>query len=523
MMMGTYSRTTILCLAVTVLYGALDVRPVRAQADEDVRLEFEDADIRAVIAALAELMGANVTYGSLPSRTVTLKTNRPVPRDSLPAIFAALLESNGLELERSGGVMRIREAQARASRARPQEQETEEPVIHLFVIRLRHTFASDVAATVNALFGAGLGGYGGGPSLSTVGLSQSLRENLVPPGTGREAPAPPPAAPQAAAEEAQLEAEVTIVPDVTTNSLLIRATEHDFEVIQDAVEELDVRPRQVMIEVLVAEARRDALTRIGLEVFVSNAPSGSDPQIEAELSERVLGNFVTRIMHLDDLQVDALFDALSTSSDVSILSRPVLVASNNQEAHILVGSERPFIQVSRSLPTDAATRDQVVQYRDVGTKLTLIPTINHDGYVTLTLRQEVSAATSETQFGAPVISTREASTRLLVADGQTVVIGGLIDRQKEKVRSGIPLLKDIPVVGLLFGSTSWRTTETELFLFLTPHVLATDEDAERATEEIQEGSPRLRGRLPSPLLPGDTAAADTTGLRPDGIEGGGTW
>ena len=121
-----------------------------------------------------------------------------------------------------------------------------------------------------------------------------------------------------------------------------------------------------------------------------------------------------------------------------IVSRPVILAQNNQEARILVGSERPFVQVSRSLPTDAAVRDQVIQYRDVGTKLTITPTINADGYVNLQVLQEVSTATAETQFGAPVISTREASTHLFVKNGHTAVLGGLIDRQQEKTRVGHP-------------------------------------------------------------------------------------
>ncbi len=90
----------------------------------------------------------------------------------------------------------------------------------------------------------------------------------------------------------------------------------------------------------------------------------------------------------------------------------------------------------------------MVQYRDVGTSLTILPTINEDGYVNLLLTQEVSSATAETQFGAPVISTREATTQILAQTGQTVVIGGLVDQQTEESRTGIPFLKDIPGPGL---------------------------------------------------------------------------
>lgn len=497
------------------LEGGLEAQ---AQVRDSVRLDFEDTDIRAVIAALAELMGANVTYGKLPTRTVTLKTHRPVPSDSLPSIFTGLLSSNGLTVEEASGVLRIAELPAQQETERGAAEQVQVGEIRLFVIRLKHAHAIEAASTLNALLGAGPSGPGVGPRLSSVGLSAGLRENLVPPGLPQDVAGRPQESSPATVEreEAQFEAEVTIVADVSTNSLLVRATEHDFEIIQSAVELVDVRPRQVMIEVLVLEARSDALTKIGMEIFATNKPSGDKTQISGTLSEPILGNLAVEIMHVNELKVDALFEALATSSDVKILSRPVLVTANNHEAHILVGSERPFIQVSRALPTDAGVRDQIVQYRDVGTKLTLIPTINDDGYVSLVLRQEVSAATSELQFGAPVISTREASTRLLVANGQTVVIGGLIDRQQERIRSGVPLLKDVPIIGALFGSSSWRTVETELFLFMTPHVLETDEDIDRARENVEQAAPRIREQVPPPLVAPDTARADTTAAPPGG-------
>jgi general secretion pathway protein D len=167
----------------------------------------------------------------------------------------------------------------------------------------------------------------------------------------------------------------------------------------------------------------------------------------------------------------------------------VIFAQNNQEAKILVGSQRPFVQVFRSLPTDAGVRDQIVQYRDVGTSLTILPTINPDGYVNLQLSQEVSSATAETQFGAPVISTREASTHLFVRDGQTAVIGGLVDRQQERTRSGIPILSEIPWIGALFGGTRRLDTTSELFLFLTPHIVQDDTDVDRIRRQIEERKP----------------------------------
>lgn len=190
-------------------------------------------------------------------------------------------------------------------------------------------------------------------------------------------------------------------------------------------------------------------------------------------------------MNIGHAELDAVLRAGASRGDVQILSRPVLLAANNHEARILVGTQRPFVQVSRSLPTETPSRDQVVQYKDVGTRLTVRPTISADGYVTLEVIQEVSSATTETAFDAPVISTREAATQVLVKDGQTIVLGGLVDHQRDATSGGVPVLSEIPLLGALFGRQARRTTETELFLFLTPRVLRTDEEVDAATQDYQ--------------------------------------
>ena len=190
-----------------------------------------------------------------------------------------------------------------------------------------------------------------------------------------------------------------------------------------------------------------------------------------------------------------MLSASAARGDATILSRPVVLAANNEEAIISVGSQRPFVQVSRSLPTDSPTRDQVVQYKDVGTNLSVRPTISGNGYVTLEVSQEVNAATSEVQFDAPVISTRSVRTQLLVRDSQTVILGGLLDRQKESNRAGVPILSSIPLLGGLFGRQAKRRTDTELFLFISPRILRSDEDAEGVTAPLRQ---RVESQIPQP-------------------------
>jgi general secretion pathway protein D len=468
---------------------AQDTTSVRAVGDS-VTVRFADADLRAVVQALGRHLDRPVLFANLPGARVTLETPWPVARTELPALLRGLLEGQNLELVRDSSFYRVRPREPLAQMAGPQAVPTQADEQVLTVVRLRHARAADIAATLSALYGARGGDLGGGARRGT--LSEELRRNVVPPydpsrpsAVGREPSA------EGGTRSAILEGAITIVPDPFTNALLIRATARDAELLRQAIHELDLRPLQVLIEVVIVEARRDRQLAFGTDLALPPTGVGrGNVTLEGTQQGGGLGDFVLRIMNLGKGDLDAVLRAGASRGDVEILSRPVLLSANNHEARILVGSQRPFIQVSRSLPTETPTRDQVVQYKDVGTRLTVRPTISGDGYVTLEVVQEVNSATSETAFDAPVISTREVSTQVLVRDGQTIVLGGLVDRQRDVTSGGVPVLSAIPLLGGLFGRQSRRTAETELFLFLTPRVLRTDEEVEGATRDYRERAPR---------------------------------
>jgi len=461
-------------------------------------VQFVEADLRTVVQALAHYAAKPVLIAAIPSVRVSFETPVPLARSQLLGVLRGLLESQNFELVEDSAFYRIRpRAQELPPRSTPGPSDPSARgaggPVQLFVVRLRHARAADVAATVNLLFGGG-GAFAGGAGLSSGTLSDELRRTNVPPASpaiaqgqavsgGAPAGMAGGAAPGAAAvaRPAALTGSVTIVPDEITNSLLVRASQADYDVLQQAIAGLDIRPLQVLIEVLIVEARTDRSFSLGVDLSAPQQTVHGNVSAGATLTGGGLGDLVIRVMKLGHGSVDATIRAAASRGDVKIISRPVLLASNNTEARLLVGSQRPFVQVSRSLPTETATRDQVVQYRDVGTKLTVRPTINYDGYVSLQIQQEVNAATTETQFDAPIISTREASTRVLVRDSQTIVIGGLRDLQRSATQGGIPLLSRIPILGGLFGSASRRTNETELYLFLTPRILRTDADADSVT------------------------------------------
>jgi general secretion pathway protein D len=492
--MGTRGEETVVKLVrrVAVLAALVSAAnaPARAQdtaavrlADDSVTIRLVDTDLRAAIQALGRYLPKPVVTSNVPGERITLETPGPVPVAEVLSLLRGLVESRGLVLTDADTYYRIGlPTTVEGHQVQGGSPAGGEEGVRLFVIRLKHAKAPDVAATVNLLFGGG--GEFSGRGLSTGLLSDELRRDRMPP-VGATRPLPPAAG---AGIVSALAGQVTVVPDGLTNSLLIRATPEDFAVIKEVVEQVDVRPLQVLIEVLIVEARHDKRFFLGID-YKLPPQSVAGGTGEATLNGGLgLGDLILRFMSISKADIDATLRLAASKGDVSIISRPVLLASNGTEARFMVGSQRPFVQVQRSLPTETANRDQVVQYKDVGTELTVLPTINQDGYVSLLVQQQINEATEETQFDAPIISTREARTQVLVRDGQTIVIGGLRDEQRSNVRQGIPVLSTIPILGGLFGSVRRGRQQTEIYIFITPRIIKTDEDADKLTvPRIPEG------------------------------------
>jgi type II secretory pathway component GspD/PulD (secretin) len=463
-----------LCLSLAGPASAQDSLGVHERNDS-VSIRFVDSDIRAVVQALGRYLPKPVLVAGLPGNRVSLETQGLVSRGTVAAMLRGLVESQNLLFQEDSAFIRIGPKPEGVGRS---DGQTDTAVVELFVLRLKHARAADVAATVNLLFG-GSGEFSGRTGVASGTLSDELRRQAVPPARPPDRPSDRPTA----RPPASLSGPVTIVPDELTNSLLLRASVRDRDVILAAVEQLDVRPLQVMIEVLIVEARRTKDFSVGTSLFLppQHIKGDADGTIGGQTQGAGLGDLVLRLLNLGRADIDATISASESQGNVKIVSRPVLLASNNTEASFLVGSQRPFVQVSRLLATDNNNQDRVVQYRDVGTRLRVRPTINQDGYVSLVIQQEINAATNEVAFDAPVISTREAQTQVLVRDGQTIMLGGLQDQQRDRSRSGIPVLSGLPLVGPLFGATTHNDSQTELYLFITPRILRTDEDADRIT------------------------------------------
>jgi general secretion pathway protein D len=471
---------------------------------DSVTLRIVNMELRSAVQIMQQYLDRPLIFsGASPGPQVTLETPRPIARADVTRLLRGLLESQGYELSEDtlAGIFRARLKDQAGPRnlsnvlgSPTVQQQPRATTLELFVIALRHARAVDVSATINALFGR-TAGANAGATISNRGatttLSDELRGNQIPP---VDAPLPQ-TVPGTAGRAATLTGDLTIVADSRANSLLVRANRSDFELVRAAVDQIDVRPPQVLIEVLIVEARRDRSFSLGVDASVADAriKSTDNTTINGSFTpgSAGLGDFTLKVMGIGGLDLDATIRAAAGRGDVKIVSRPVVLTANDEEAEVVVGSQRPFVQVSRALPTDLAVRDQIVQYKDVGTKLNVRPTISVDGTVQLSVTQEVSNATTETAFNAPVISTRSIRTDLLARDGQTIALGGLTDKQRDVQSGGIPLLSSIPFIGGLFGRQARTTTETELFIFLTPRVIRTDDDARRLTDPLRRRADKV--------------------------------
>jgi general secretion pathway protein D len=518
------TRSTVPVLAFAILLGVAQTsaqeRPVRRPGvarqalqevpQEGITLNFQNLDLAYVLTAMGQAAGINVVSSNMPEVPVTVRTAEPVPREEVIALIRSLAEAHGVAVAEEPGFLRLQGPLL-------QEGELVEPR-QLYIHRLRHANALVLASTLQALFGAT------GPRISPGSgraetLSQQLRAIEQASGQVYQGAQLSGGNVTFNVGSGELEGDVQIVADEVTNSLLIRATVADWAILEQAILALDLRPLQVVIEVVIAEVKRTGDLNVGLGVLATDVDEEGGEGTTALLPVAPsVDDFTLDILRLGDVDVGVTLSALSATGNVRILSRPLIQAQNNQEARILVGSERPFIQSSYTGVTTGGVAQEIVQYRDVGTSLTILPTINEDGYVNLTLTQEVSSATAETQFGAPVISTREATTQILAQTGQTVVIGGLVDQQTEETRVGVPILKDLPVLGWLFGTTRKTVSNAELFLFLTPYVIATDEDEERLRVELEGNAELLQELLPiKSLLPPSIQALLPDSIPPDTV------
>lgn len=299
--------------------------------------------------------------------------------------------------------------------------------------------------------------------------------------------------------------EPMLLSDDTRNVILIRALQPDYSRIIKILERLDNLPRQVLIEVMVAEVRLTDNWEFGVEWALKNDKlkinnSNNYTQKFATnfsgVVEAASGGFTYSVLRGTD--VVGLLNAIASETDVSLLSSPQILVLNNEEAMVNVGDQVPIVTTATERGTaETPVIDKTVQYKDTGTILTVKPRINYDGIIILDVQQQVSQASTTKTSGidSPTISTREIKTKLAVKNGQSILMGGLIRKDGTVTEEKVPLVGDIPLLGWLFKYEKDTTTKTELLVMITPYVIETEDVLDQYIRQFQEKMQELRRDL----------------------------
>jgi general secretion pathway protein D len=354
--------------------------------------------------------------------------------------------------------------------------------------------------------GTGLGG-----TQSSLGSSQQRSASTTPSSQSRQTIVRPTAAGGGkAGGDDDFSGVVEIIPDEINNAIVFKANNRDYKKVQSILKQLDIQPRQVLINVLIAEIKLSGELNFGIEWFLNKnigslGGSTGDYTAQGALDQKTsraintpLGTSNGFYLTLYDPAqfMRGLVYALGTDGDVNILSAPNILALDNTEAVIEVGEDVPTITGSTTSAVAGSTVTNTVQYRKTGILLTVTPHINSSGLVKMELVQEVSKKGEyQKELQNYIFLSRRADTSLVVEDKQTIVLAGLMDSEVRNSNSGIPYLKDIPLLGYLFGGVTKSNSKTELVMMITPHVIKNRSQADEITREFSQKVKELQGDL----------------------------
>jgi general secretion pathway protein D len=298
--------------------------------------------------------------------------------------------------------------------------------------------------------------------------------------------------------------QITVIPDINTNSLIIVANPDNADLLRQIVGQLDRIPEQVMIETIIVEASLDSTDRLGVEWTLTSPKTLGQPGTSTGNQNFGLGAASPALdgfrYTLSSKSINAFVNAIQTNTKFNVLSTPKIFTSNNVEAEINISQSVPYVLNSRQDVNGNFTFNYA--FLDVGIILNVTPRITSNGYVTMDVSQTANDLQGYTSFNAPIVNQRQASTTVSVKDGETVVLGGIIRQNITSTVKKIPILGDIPLLGNLFKSNSTTKGKTELLVFLTPRVVRSPEEAARLREiEVKKLSPGSQDKVNKEIPP----------------------
>lgn len=406
---------------------------------------------------------------------------------------------------------------------------------NIYIYNVRNSVASELSALVSDLIsdqpGTGVRAAAETPAPAPAATeSTGTRRSTLPPPT----PAPTPAVVKTGAAAGlkageagagmRFAGEPVLIPDDSRNIILLRALPADYSRLVKLLERLDNMPRQVLIEVMVAEVSLSDSWSMGVEWalhkqgtidgrsynnnLANNIKDLGGSATPADIGSNTAGLTYTVLNSAGE--VAGMLNAIADNNDLSILSSPQVMVLNNETATVNVGESVPIVTSQTGDISSTTNLNQTIQYKDVGVILKVTPKINYDGIIILDIDQQVSSAASNTLSGvqSPKISNRQLNTKLAVQDGQTIFMGGLISNNVNYIDSGVPLLKDIPLLGWIFKYQTESKEKKELLVMITPYVIESEDVLGQYTKSFNEKMDGLRKRLQGREEPGHAPTGD---------------
>jgi MSHA type pilus biogenesis protein MshL len=455
---------------------------IEASQEDKISLDIKGMDIVDVLKTLAMRSGMNIVVGKNVLGKVTIFLKDVKPRQALDIILLA----NDLAYDEHDGIINV--MSGRDYEARYGEKFAD--LKDIVVVKLQHAKSASVTAALNQIKSQ-IGKVVVDESSNTVilmdvkGRLDQMRQMLA----EIDRPTQTRVFDLDYSNSDKLNTKISemvtktigsVTVDERTNKIVIVDYPEKIEQITKMIEAFDSQTRQVLIDSKIVEITLDDKTQLGIDwdYWIKEHFRINDVFNLGLTTGGTLTLGTTTITKPNDFKT--VIQLLSTIGDTRVLSSPRVTAINNQEAKILVGTKEAYItQTTSQSGTGSTITAESVNFVDVGIQLYVTPTINKKGFVTMKIKPVVSSAVSkdiksaDTVSSVPIVSTSEAETTVMVQDGSTIIIAGLIKDEVNKTVNKIPLLGDIPFLGNLFKNTTNQVKKKELVIFLTPHILST--------------------------------------------------
>jgi type II secretory pathway component GspD/PulD (secretin) len=456
-----------------------------------ISLDLRGMDIVEVLKFLAQKGSFNVVTGPDVQGRATLTLTDVTVRDALDIV----LVSNGLAIERRGSILYVMSGTAYQDLYAHRYGDPRQSLI----VQLKYANPAQVGALLGNLKSA-VGRIVIDEPTATIAIldtpgilaqMQTLLAAIDLPTVQRQVPTETRVIPLqfAKAEDVKSQIESVLTPEVgqlrldkRSNALVVTEVAAKLPQIEQLIKAFDARNRQVYIESSILSVTLRDEFDTGIEWnWVSESKDFPDVTITNSLP---IASDATNAIKLvvgtvAENDVTATIKALHVFGDTKVLSSPHIAAMSGEDARILVGRREAFVTSTVTQAQSTASTAETIQFIDVGVKLFVTPTVSDSRFVTLKIRPEVSsvASTLKTSTGntIPIVETTEAETRLMVQDGTTVIIGGLMRDETALSEQKVPILGDLPVIGVAFKNRSDRIKKTELVILMTPHIMSGEE------------------------------------------------